>query len=250
MTHKGLRLDGKTALVTGAGRGIGYEIANVLPAAGARVVAHYRSSRAGVEKLLAEYGKDRVFPVQADFEEPGAPSKVFDAARSWAGPIEILVNNAAWVESVPSIDEVDEALLTRSLQVNSVAPFMLTKLVIKEMRALKSGRIVAISSIGVKYVGSSQTPHYMVSKAALEAGMLALAKSAAPEGVLVNVIRAGVTRTSAHARLGRDDISGREKMIPLRRAAEPSEIANAVLFLVSPLNTFITGTIVPVAGGE
>jgi len=72
----------------------------------------------------------------------------------------------------------------------------------------------------------------------------------ASSGVMVNVIRAGVTRTSAHQRLGRHDLTDREALIPLGRSADPSEIAEAVLFLVSPLNTYLTGAIVPVAGGE
>ena len=80
--------------------------------------------------------------------------------------------------------------------------------------------------------------------------MLALSKHASTSGVLVNVIRAGVTKTSAQQRIGRDDLSARESLIPIGRAAEPSEIAEVVAFLVSPLNTYMTGAIVPVAGGE
>ena len=95
-----------------------------------------------------------------------------------------------------------------------------------------------------------QMAHYMASKAALEAGTLALAKHAANSGVLVNIVRAGVTKTFAHQRIGRDDLSARESLIPLGRAADPSEIAEVVAFLVSPLNTYMTGAIVPVAGGE
>jgi NAD(P)-dependent dehydrogenase (short-subunit alcohol dehydrogenase family) len=169
---------------------------------------------------------------------------------SWGERIDILVNNAALIEPVGSVEEIDESDLTRMMQVNCVAPFLLSKMAVSKMRQAHDGRIVTISSIGVKYGGSPQTAHYMASKAALEAGMLALAKAAAPDGVLVNVVRAGVTRTQAHKRLGRHDLASREALIPLGRAAEPDEIANAVLFLVSPLNTYITGVILPVAGGE
>jgi len=131
-----------------------------------------------------------------------------------------------------------------------VAPFILSKLVLSKMRQHHSGRIVSISSIGVKFGGSEKTAHYTVSKAALESGMLALAKAGASDGILINVVRAGVTRTSAHRRLGRHVLAPREALIPLGRAAEPSEIAEAVLFLVSPQNTYTTGAIIPVAGGE
>ncbi len=162
----------------------------------------------------------------------------------------MLVNNAALIEPVESIEAIGEEVLNLAMQVNFVTPFLLSKLVLSKMRQVRSGRIVIISSIGVKYAGSPQTAHYMASKAALEAGTLALAKSGASDGVLINVVRAGVTRTAAHRRLGRDDLATREALIPLGRAAEPGEIAEVVLFLVSPCNTYITGTILPVAGGE
>jgi NAD(P)-dependent dehydrogenase (short-subunit alcohol dehydrogenase family) len=126
---------------------------------------------------------------------------------------------------------------------------MLTKLAVQAMRNRRSGRIVSISSIGVKYAGSPQTIQYSVSKAALESGTLALAKEAASYNVLINVLRAGITRTPVHDRLGRD-MEARVGLIPLKRVAEPSEIARVVLFLVSPHNTYLTGAIIPVAGGE
>ena len=243
-------LEGKVALVTGAGSGVGFAIANLLLAAGAKVALHYRSSKDGVDTLMAKYGESQCYPLQADFAISSSSEQVFNAVWSWKQCIDILVNNAALIESVGSVDEVDESDLTRMMQVNCVAPFSLTKMVISKMRKAHNGRIVSISSIGVKYAGSPQTAHYMTSKAALEAGMLALAKAAAPAGILINVVRAGVTRTEAHKRLGRHDLASREKLIPLGRAAEPDEIANAVLFLVSPLNSYITGVILPVAGGE
>jgi 3-oxoacyl-[acyl-carrier protein] reductase len=242
--------EGKVALVTGAGSGVGLAIASQLLAGGAKVVLHYRSSKDGVDTLTTKYGEERCYSVQADFTITASAEDVFRAVWSWEQRIDILVNNAALIEPVGSVDEIGEKDLTRMMQVNFMAPFVLTKMVISQMRQARSGRVVSISSIGVKYAGSPQTAHYMASKAALEAGMMALAKAAAPEGVLVNVIRAGVIRTEAHQRLGRHDLASREALIPLGRAAEPHEIAEVVLFLVSPLNTYITGVILPVAGGE
>jgi len=243
-------LQGKTALVTGAGSGIGHAVAAELLAAGASVGLHYRSSREAVEQLVAKYGQAQCLAVEADFEDTSSPEEVFSAVWSWRGGLDILVNNAAWVQPINSIDEIDDAILAKSFRINSTAPFLLSKLALAQMRARKSGRIVSISSIGVKYSGSANTAHYMISKAALEAGTLALAKAGAADGVLVNVVRAGVTRTALHERLGRADLAPREALIPLKRAAEPAEIAKAVVFLVSPLNTYITGSIIPVAGGE
>jgi len=244
------QLDGKIALVTGASSGIGYAIADQLLAAGGKVALHYHSTERRVQELAAKYGYERCRLVQADFSMPASSTILFESVWSWQNRIDVLVNNAALIEPVASIEEVDEKNLTRVMQVNFITPFLLTKLIVAKMREAQIGRVVSISSIGVKYSGSPQTTHYMASKAALEAGMLALAKAGAPDGVLVNVVRAGVTRTEAHKRLGRHDLASREALIPLGRAAEPDEIAHAVLFLVSPLNTYITGAILPVAGGE
>ena len=245
-----LPLTGKLALVTGAGSGIGYAIADRLLAAGAAVALHYHSSKEGVCQLVKQYGDDRCYPMQADFLQQSSSKEVFDAVWSWRQRIDVLVNNAALIESVGSIEEIQANDLIDMMQVNFVTPFLLSKMVLAKMRQVHNGRIVTISSIGVKYAGSPHTAHYMASKAAMEAGTLALAKAGASDGVLVNVVRAGVVRTRAHNRLGRQDLASREALIPLGRIAEPSEIAEAVLFFVSPHNTYVTGTILPVAGGE
>jgi 3-oxoacyl-[acyl-carrier protein] reductase len=242
--------EGMTALVTGGGSGLGYAISKALLELGARVAIHYHSSQAGAQHLLDLYGEAKCFLIQADFSDSDSSRSVFQGVIARYGVIDILVNNAAWIEAVEDIDRIDSNLMERSFRVNSIAPFILGKLALKGMQERKSGRIVSVSSIGVKYSGSNKTAHYMISKAALEAGTLALAKAAASDGVLINVVRAGMTRTGLHERLGRTDMSSREALIPLGRMAEPDEIAKTVIFLVSPLNTYITGCIIPVAGGE
>jgi 3-oxoacyl-[acyl-carrier protein] reductase len=249
LVRQGIDLHGKVALVSGAGSGLGYEIARQLLDSGAEVVLHYRSSKQGVKELSARFGPDKSLAVQADFEDPACIGPLFEKARSWRNRIDILVNNAAWVEAVESFEDIDEPMLERSLRINFTASFMLSKLVAEEMKRAGTGRIVSISSIGVKFGGSPQTAHYMVSKAALEAGTLALAKAFASYGILVNIVRAGVTHTKVHERLGRD-LATRRALIPMKRLGEPDEVAAVVLFMVSPLNTYMTGAIIPVAGGE
>ncbi|MEE3229326.1 MAG: SDR family oxidoreductase [Chloroflexota bacterium] len=245
-----LSLTGKTALVTGAGGGIGSAIVERLIKAGASVALHYHTSEERVLQLQKLYGDNICYLTRADFADTQSVQEVLDDVWSWKQKIDILINNAALIESVESIDNISEQDLIKAMQVNFIAPFLLAKKVLQKMNHEGYGRITSISSIAVKYAGSPQMAHYMASKAALEAGMLALAKHAATSGVLVNVVRAGVTKTDAHQRIGRDDLSARESLIPIGRAADPSEIAEVVAFLVSPLNTYMTGAIVPVAGGE
>ena len=118
------------------------------------------------------------------------------------------------------------------------------------MSKKKNGRIINISSGGWKYGGGKDTIHYSVSKAALEALTMAFAKIGAPHNILVNAIRPGVTDTPFHKKIGRNDLSARRNLVPLKRLAKPSEISHMVLFLASSKSSFITNTIISVTGGE
>jgi len=236
------------ALVTGAGTGLGLATARTLLARDFRVAAHYRRSRDGVDRLVAEFGSSRCLPLQADLLDPQAPSDLLDQTLRWGGRLDALVNNAAVIERKER-QALDASVLGETLQVNSVAPFLLASQALDVMARAGGGRIVSISSIGVKFGGSPQTAHYTMSKAALEAGTLALARAGAPQGVLVNVVRAGVMETGVMERLGREP-TAREALIPLGRLAAPEEVAAVVAFLVSRENTYVAGAVIPVAGGE
>ena len=147
-------------------------------------------------------------------------------------------------------DELSEESWDSTFQVNVKAPFLLSRAALSVMQKQGSGRIINISSIGLKFGGSINTVHYSASKAALEALTASLAKAGAPFNVLVNTVRAGVTDTPMHERIGRADMSGRADLIPLKRLADPSEVSNAVQFLASDKSSYITGTVLTVAGGE
>ena len=133
---------------------------------------------------------------------------------------------------------------------NVKAPWLLSRAAIDIMSKQGYGRIVNISSVGVKFDGSIATMHYSASKGALETLTMSFAKAGAPHNVLVNAVRAGVTDTEFHAKLNRPDLSKRINLVPLKRLAEPKEIAEAVLFLAGNQSSYVTGTILTVAGGE
>jgi NAD(P)-dependent dehydrogenase (short-subunit alcohol dehydrogenase family) len=120
------------------------------------------------------------------------------------------------------------------------------------MSKKKNGRIINISSGGWKYGGGKTSVHFGASKAALEALTMAFAKIGAPHNVLVNAIRPGATNTPGHLQRYPDtsDFSARVNLVPLKRLAKPSEISNMVLFLASSKSSFMTNTIISVAGGE
>lgn len=243
-------MKGKRVLVTGASSGIGYQIALDLLKEGAIVGAHYRDNEARVRELLehAETGQCQIF--QADFSRSDEVRRLWSKYIDWSKGIDVLVNNAGEAALPSPLKELSDEAWDRTFQVNVKAPFLLSRAALSAMEDQGSGRIVNISSIGVKFGGGATTAHYNASKAALEALTMSLAKAGAPFNVLVNAVRAGVTDTPLHEKIGRPIWPTRVDMIPLKRPAQTSEISNAVLFLASDKSSYITGTIMTVAGGE
>jgi NAD(P)-dependent dehydrogenase (short-subunit alcohol dehydrogenase family) len=149
-----------------------------------------------------------------------------------------------------SLENLTDEEWDRTFQVNLKAAFQLSRAAFPIMSKKKNGRIINISAGGWKYGGGKNTLHFGASKAALEALTMAFAKIGAPHNVLVNAIRPGVTDTPFHKKIGRNDLSGRINLVPLKRLAKPSEISHTVLFLASSKSSFITNTIISVTGGE
>jgi NAD(P)-dependent dehydrogenase (short-subunit alcohol dehydrogenase family) len=164
--------------------------------------------------------------------------------------INILINNAATYKWDNSLLDVDANDLINAYQVNAVTPFLLSQLVFKQMQNENWGRIVNVSSIGVKYGGSTNSPSYGMSKAALEVATTTFAKVGAQHNILINAIRPGMTNTDFHQKASGKDISKRVNLIPLKRMALPEEIAKSIYLLGSEENTYITGTVTAIAGGE
>ncbi|GBQ27956.1 3-oxoacyl-ACP reductase [Gluconacetobacter sacchari DSM 12717] len=243
------RLDGKTALVTGASGGIGAAIARTLHAQGARVVLS-GTREAVLAAVAADIAPDgaRVHVCPADLSDPKAADALVAAAEVAAGaPLDILVNNAGLTRDGLAIRMKDEDW-NRVLEVDLAAPFRLCRAVLKGMLRRRAGRIVSIASI-VGVTGNAGQANY----AAAKAGMIGMTKSLAQEvgsrGVTVNVVAPGFIQTAMTDVLPE---AQREKLlagIPLGRMGKPEDIAASVAYLASDEAGWITGATLNVNGG-
>ena len=239
----------KVALVTGASRGIGRATALLLAREGFEVGIHFNKNREGALDVLnmirSSGGKGEIF--QADLTES---SQIKSLAEEVIGKFEVvhaLVNNAGFsthfdFENLP-LEEWD-----RSLEIHLTAPFLLSQYFSPYMKKAGWGRIVNISSLRA-FTGSAHGPHYAAAKAGIIGLTKSLALSLSPFGITVNVVAPGYTRTDMTIPYLREKETEIAKTIPLRRVAEPEEVAEVIAFLCSERASYITGETILVNGG-
>ena len=240
-------LEGRTAIVTGASRGIGAAIARALDSAGARVALVARD-RDALEAVAAGLTNDPVVLV-ADLADPDVPAQIVSEASERLGSLDALVNNAAVAARAPT-EELDAALVDRLYAVNVRAPLLLIAALVPGMVSRGSGVIISISS-GSAVVGTPRRAAYAATKGAIDAATRSLAIELGPHGIRVNSVAPGVVDTEMWAR--NKAIPGVveeiEALTPLRRLATPDDIADVVAFLASDAARFVTGETVCVDGG-
>ncbi|MFT8655418.1 MAG: 3-oxoacyl-[acyl-carrier-protein] reductase [Acetobacter papayae] len=241
------RLDGKTALVTGASGGIGGAIASILHAQGARVVLS--GTRESVIQQQADaLGEGRAFAAAVNLSDAAAADALVAKAEEIAGaPLDILVNNAGLTRDTLALRMKDDDW-NQVLDVDLAAPFRLCRAALKGMLRRRAGRIVNIASI-IGATGNAGQANY----AAAKAGMVGMSKSLAQEvgsrGVTVNVVAPGFIVTPMTDALPDAQREKLQASIPLGRLGQPSDVASAVLYLASDEAAWITGCTLHVNGG-
>lgn len=244
-----MKLQGKNALVTGASRGIGREIAIELAKAGANVAVNYAGSEARANEVVEEIkalGRE-AFAVQADVSNPDDVQNMVKQTLEKFETLDILVNNAGITKDNLLMrmkeDEWDSVINT-----NLKGVFLTTKAVTRPMMKQRSGRIINISSI-VGVSGNPGQANYVAAKS----GVIGLTKTAAKElasrGITVNAVAPGFISTDMTDKLNEDVKNEMLKQIPLARFGEPSDIAQVVVFLASEESRYMTGQTLHVDGG-
>ena len=235
-------LTGKTALVTGASRGIGESIARRLGEAGAHVLCAARSADA-VNKLAGEIGN--ATGVELDITASDVRERI--GALLKERPIDILVNNAGVTEDDLFIRMKPDAW-TNVLRTNLDSAFHITQEVVKKMIRARWGRVINISSV-VGLMGNPGQVNYASSKAALIGFTKALALEIGSRNITVNAVAPGYIQTSMTDALGDEARTKLTDQIALKRLGTPDDIAHAVVFLASEQASYSTGTVLNVSGG-
>ena len=241
---------GRTAVVTGGGRGIGRAVCELLAEHGARVAINYQNNEAAARETLAGI-QDRggqAMIVAADVSRKDDVARMMQSIREQLGPIDLLVNNAG-IASRAAHGELAFADWKRMFEVNVDGPFLTTWAVKDEMIARQFGRIVNVSSLaGIKI--KHDMIHYATTKAAVISFTRHCAEAFAPYNIRVNCVAPGLTNTELAQSANRDLVEKLIALTPMGRIGEPAEIAGVVKFLLSDDSSFVTGQTVPACGGR
>ncbi len=249
-----ISLKGRTALVTGASRGIGRAIALSLAEAGADIAVNYRRDEAAAKDTVAAIEKlgrkARAYSASVEnWDEDVA--MVADVLRDF-GAIGILVNNAGIASRGQSVADTDPAEMERVLRVHAFAPHYLSKLVLPAMRQQARGDIIMISSVATRGNAANGAP-YNMGKAAMEALALTLAKEERKHGIRTNIVAPSLTVTEMGIRLTKartgGDIHVLDAQSPFGRVSVPEDVAAAVTWLVSDANPYANGQKINIDGG-
>ena len=250
-----IEFKGKTVIITGGSRGIGYANSIAFAKAGASIVVNHLDTQAdkeGYESLKSELGKNnsRCISVEGNITDSNVCDTICKTAVDNFGGIDIVVNSAGFTKPVTTIETSDE-LWNNGINVNLSGAFYIARSALKYMIPKKSGRIIFIGSAG-SISGGGGAPFYSAAKAGINGLVRFMSKDLAPEGITVNAVLPALIETDILKTRYQDPEKKNELLsrLPVGRLGQPEDIANTVLFLASEQAGFICGQNIIVDGGS
>jgi NAD(P)-dependent dehydrogenase (short-subunit alcohol dehydrogenase family) len=245
-----------TLIVTGGGRGIGAAIARLAARHGYAIAVNYVADEGAARGVVREIERNngRASAIRADVSREHEVVQLFENAQRDLGQIVALVNNAGITGGFSRLEDVKTETVERVLAVNVTGALLCAREAVRRMskrRGGAGGAIVNISSRAAQLGSPGEWIHYAMTKGAIDTLTIGLSREAASDGIRVNAVAPGLVETDIHAAAGDPDRPRRMAAgIPLGRGAKPEEIAEAVLWLLSPSATYVTGAILAVSGGR
>jgi len=245
-----------TLIVTGASRGIGAAVARLAGQHGYAVAVNFNSGEAGAKKIAADIvsAGGRASPIRGDISREEEILRLFQTAEQDLGPIKALVNNAGVTGGFARVENVTAKAIEKAFAVNVTGAILCAREAVRRMstkRGGSGGAIVNVSSIAARTGAAGEWVHYAAAKGAIDSFTLGLAREVATEGIRVNAVKPGLVDTEIHAANGEPGRLQRlMPTIPMNRAGQPEEIAEAVLWLPSPTASYVTGSILEIGGGR
>ncbi|HTV58631.1 MAG TPA: SDR family oxidoreductase [Verrucomicrobiae bacterium] len=246
----------RAVIVTGSSRGIGAAIATLLGAGGFPVLVNYAANRSAADQVVQEIvsGGGRAVAAQGDVSQEKEVLRLFETAERVFGPIGAIVNNAGVTGGFSRVDEIGADTLAQVLAVNIAGTILCSREAVRRMSSRHGGAggsIINISSLAARTGGAGEWVHYAATKGAVNSFTIGLAREVADEGIRVNAVSPGLIETDLHAANGAPDRLHRlAPSIPMKRAGTPLEVAQGVLWLLSPAASYTTGTILEIGGGR
>ncbi len=248
--------DSPVLLVTGGSRGIGAAACLAAARHGWRVAVNYASNEEAANAVVSEIKKagGDAITIKGDVGNAADIVSMFEAVDRHFGRLDGLVNNAGIVDYIARVDEMSAERLERMMRINVTGSILCAGEAVRRMSTRyggQGGAIVNISSMAAVIGGPAQYVDYAASKAAIDTLTIGLSKEVAAEGIRVNAIRPGIIETDIHASGGQPDRPKEmASSIPMKRTGQAEEVADAIVYLLSPSASYITGAILNVSGGR